>query len=138
MEVARKKGLPELKHHLLPRTRGFTFLVNNLKNTSKLLLHYHLIISLLSLSLSLSLVPAVYCITFGYRTGTPSIAGLIDRKKCTVDLMLRYMFSTHELTNWASLYNLVVYFQFWGFSLHICTCMHTTFCSLFVSILQFC
>lgn len=26
MKVAREKGLPELKHHLLPRTKGFTML----------------------------------------------------------------------------------------------------------------
>ncbi len=26
MKVAREKGLPELKHHLLPRTKGFSML----------------------------------------------------------------------------------------------------------------
>jgi hypothetical protein len=26
MKVAREKGLPELKHHLLPRTKGFQML----------------------------------------------------------------------------------------------------------------
>ena len=33
MEVARKKGLPVLKHHLLPRTKGFVLSVNGLKGT---------------------------------------------------------------------------------------------------------
>ncbi|ODM93358.1 1-acyl-sn-glycerol-3-phosphate acyltransferase gamma [Orchesella cincta] len=31
MEVARSKGLPELKHHLLPRTRGFTASIPHLR-----------------------------------------------------------------------------------------------------------
>jgi len=31
MEVARQKGLPLLKHHLLPRTKGFVHSVNGLK-----------------------------------------------------------------------------------------------------------
>jgi lysophosphatidic acid acyltransferase/lysophosphatidylinositol acyltransferase len=31
MEVARQKGLPELKHHLLPRTKGFVHSVHGLK-----------------------------------------------------------------------------------------------------------
>lgn len=32
MKVAREKGLPELKHHLLPRTRGFTASVPYIQN----------------------------------------------------------------------------------------------------------
>jgi hypothetical protein len=28
MEVAKQKGLPILKHHLLPRTRGFALLAS--------------------------------------------------------------------------------------------------------------
>jgi len=31
MEVARKKGIPELKHHLLPRTRGFVGSIPHLR-----------------------------------------------------------------------------------------------------------
>lgn len=31
MVVARQKGLPELKHHLLPRTRGFVLTMNSIK-----------------------------------------------------------------------------------------------------------
>lgn len=31
MKIARQKGLPELKHHLLPRTKGFVTFVQNLK-----------------------------------------------------------------------------------------------------------
>ena len=42
---AKEKGLPILKHHLHPRPKGFTFLVNNLKETSTSLLMLALIIA---------------------------------------------------------------------------------------------
>ena len=29
MKVAREKGLPELKHHLLPRTKAFTMIAKS-------------------------------------------------------------------------------------------------------------
>ena len=35
MAVARQKGLPELKHHLLPRTRGFVLTMNGVKGKCK-------------------------------------------------------------------------------------------------------
>jgi len=31
VEIAKKKGLPPLKHHLLPRTKGFVHSVHGLK-----------------------------------------------------------------------------------------------------------
>jgi hypothetical protein len=38
MKIAQEKGLPELKHHILPRTKGFTLLLQGAENRSKLLL----------------------------------------------------------------------------------------------------
>jgi lysophosphatidic acid acyltransferase/lysophosphatidylinositol acyltransferase len=35
MKIAREKGLPELKHHILPRTKGFTLLLQGAQNQSK-------------------------------------------------------------------------------------------------------
>lgn len=35
MEVAASKGLPVLKYHLLPRTKGFTTAVQCLRGTGK-------------------------------------------------------------------------------------------------------
>lgn len=35
MEVAASKGLPPLKHHLLPRTKGFTTAVQCLRGTGE-------------------------------------------------------------------------------------------------------
>lgn len=36
MKIAKEKGLPELKHHILPRTKGFTLLLQGAENRSKL------------------------------------------------------------------------------------------------------
>lgn len=35
MKVAREKGLPELKHHLLPRNKGFYFIATQLAGKCK-------------------------------------------------------------------------------------------------------
>jgi len=35
MEIAKKKGLPLLKHHLLPRTKGFVHSVHGLRGKGK-------------------------------------------------------------------------------------------------------
>ena len=35
MQVARAKGLPSLKYHLLPRTKGFAVTVRSLRNVGK-------------------------------------------------------------------------------------------------------
>lgn len=35
MEVAEKKGLPKLKYHLLPRTKGFCVTVQHLRGTGE-------------------------------------------------------------------------------------------------------
>ena len=35
MEVAKAKGLPLLKHHLLPRTKGFTLLAETVAGKSR-------------------------------------------------------------------------------------------------------
>ena len=37
METAQKKGLPELKHHILPRTKGFTLLLQGAEDRSKII-----------------------------------------------------------------------------------------------------
>lgn len=34
MKVAREKGLPELKHHLLPRAKGFSLLARGAQGRS--------------------------------------------------------------------------------------------------------
>ncbi|KAM9559156.1 1-acyl-sn-glycerol-3-phosphate acyltransferase delta-like isoform 2-T3 [Salvelinus alpinus] len=68
MKVAEKKGLPKLKHHLLPRTKGFWVAVQNLRGT----------------------VAAVYCCTLNFRNNeTPTLLGVINGKKYHPDLYIR-------------------------------------------------
>ena len=38
MKVAQEKGLPELKHHLLPRTKGFILLIQGAEKQGKFIL----------------------------------------------------------------------------------------------------
>ncbi|KAL2083023.1 hypothetical protein ACEWY4_020796 [Coilia grayii] len=68
MEVAESKGLPKLKHHLLPRTKGFCVTVQNLRGT----------------------VTAVYDSTLNFRNKeTPTLRGVLSGKKYHADLYVR-------------------------------------------------
>uniref|UniRef100_A0A3Q3WML4 1-acyl-sn-glycerol-3-phosphate acyltransferase delta n=1 Tax=Mola mola TaxID=94237 RepID=A0A3Q3WML4_MOLML len=68
MQVAESKGLPKLKHHLLPRTKGFWVTVQNLRGT----------------------VAAVYDSTLNFRNNeTPTLLGVLSGKKYHADLYVR-------------------------------------------------
>ncbi|XP_021534933.1 1-acyl-sn-glycerol-3-phosphate acyltransferase gamma isoform X3 [Neomonachus schauinslandi] len=68
MEVAISKGLPVLKYHLLPRTRGFTTAVQCLRGT----------------------VAAVYDVTLNFRGNkNPSLLGILYGKKYEADMCVR-------------------------------------------------
>lgn len=68
MEVADKKGLARLKHHLLPRTKGFTTAVQCLRGT----------------------VSAVYDVTLNFRGNkNPSLLGILYGKKYEADMCVR-------------------------------------------------
>ncbi|XP_045630152.1 1-acyl-sn-glycerol-3-phosphate acyltransferase gamma isoform X2 [Ursus americanus] len=68
MEVAVSKGLPVLKHHLLPRTKGFTTAVQCLRGT----------------------VAAVYDVTLNFRGNkNPSLLGILYGKKYEADMCVR-------------------------------------------------
>ncbi|KAM9317503.1 1-acyl-sn-glycerol-3-phosphate acyltransferase gamma isoform 2-T2 [Gastrophryne carolinensis] len=68
MEVADKKGLARLKHHLLPRTRGFTTAVQCLRGT----------------------VSAVYDVTLNFRGHkNPSLLGVLYGKQYEADMCVR-------------------------------------------------
>ncbi|XP_060496995.2 1-acyl-sn-glycerol-3-phosphate acyltransferase gamma isoform X2 [Panthera onca] len=68
MEVAASKGLPALKYHLLPRTKGFTTAVQCLRGT----------------------VAAVYDVTLNFRGNkNPSLLGILYGKKYEADMCVR-------------------------------------------------
>lgn len=68
MEVADKKGLARLKHHLLPRTKGFTTALQCLRGT----------------------VSAVYDVTLNFRGNkNPSLLGILYGKKYEADMCVR-------------------------------------------------
>ncbi|XP_010634754.1 1-acyl-sn-glycerol-3-phosphate acyltransferase gamma isoform X2 [Fukomys damarensis] len=68
MEVAASKGLPPLKYHLLPRTKGFTTTVQCLQGT----------------------VAAVYDVTLNFRKNKiPSLLGILYGKKYEADMCVR-------------------------------------------------
>jgi lysophosphatidic acid acyltransferase/lysophosphatidylinositol acyltransferase len=73
MEIAKEKGLPILKHHLLPRPKGFTFIVQHMKDT----------------------IPAIYDVTFGYCDGEPTIVNLLNQVPCSCDIGIRLVYSLH-------------------------------------------
>ncbi|XP_012672439.2 1-acyl-sn-glycerol-3-phosphate acyltransferase delta isoform X2 [Clupea harengus] len=68
MQVAESKGLPKLKHHLLPRTKGFCVSVQSLRGT----------------------VTAVYDSTLNFKNNeTPTLRGILSGKKYYADLYVR-------------------------------------------------
>lgn len=68
MQVANSKGLPKLKYHLLPRTKGFWVTVQNLRGT----------------------VAAVYDSTLNFRNNEmPTLLGILNGKKYHADLYVR-------------------------------------------------
>ena len=46
MKYAREKGIPELKHHLLPRTKGFSLLAKGATGRSMLFFNFKIFLSL--------------------------------------------------------------------------------------------
>ncbi|XP_075780689.1 1-acyl-sn-glycerol-3-phosphate acyltransferase delta isoform X2 [Pelodiscus sinensis] len=68
MQVAETKGLPKLKYHLLPRTKGFAITVQCLRNV----------------------VSAVYDSTLNFRNNeNPTLLGVLNGKKYHADLYVR-------------------------------------------------
>ncbi|XP_036396969.1 1-acyl-sn-glycerol-3-phosphate acyltransferase gamma-like [Megalops cyprinoides] len=68
MQVAESKGLPKLKYHLLPRTKGFTTTLQCLKGTVK----------------------AVYDVTLNFKDEkNPTLLGIISGKKYMADMSVR-------------------------------------------------
>ncbi|CAF3362079.1 unnamed protein product [Rotaria socialis] len=68
MKIAREKGLPELKHHILPRTKGFVLIMKGI--------HQH--------------VTAVYDITIAFQTPkNPELSNLLIGQRCQAEGFIR-------------------------------------------------
>lgn len=68
MKIAREKGLPELQHHILPRTKGFVLLIKGI--------HEH--------------ISAIYDITVAFQTPTnPELSKLILGHRCQAEAFIR-------------------------------------------------
>lgn len=119
MEVAESKGLPKLKYHLLPRTKGFWVTVQNLRGTGEcppstkcLNTSGHQILwagcpwdreateafaNQMSCTINccrvscLVAAAAVYDSTLNFRNNeTPTLLGILNGKKYHADLYVRY------------------------------------------------
>lgn len=90
MEIAREKGLPELKHHILPRTKGFTLMIQGAANQS---IHQTLktMKFIFNENDDLVLVHALYDITVGFKkTGSkPTLANIVKGKVCQAEMFVR-------------------------------------------------
>ncbi|KAG7250756.1 hypothetical protein CRUP_029393, partial [Coryphaenoides rupestris] len=70
MQVAESKGLPKLKYHLLPRTKGFTTTLQCLKGT----------------------VTAVLDVTLNFKDKQiPTLLGIVNGKKYKADMKIRWV-----------------------------------------------
>ena len=69
MKYAREKGLPELKHHILPRTKGFTLLLQGAENR----------------------IAAIYDLTVGFKqTGAqPTLLSILKGRACQAEIYVK-------------------------------------------------
>ncbi|CAF1646271.1 unnamed protein product [Adineta ricciae] len=86
MKIAREKGLPELKHHILPRTKGITLLLQGAENR----------------------IAAVYDLTVGFKkTGAvPTLLSILKGQACQAEIFVRRIpvsdipQDTEQCSNW--------------------------------------
>lgn len=69
METAKKKGLPILKHHILPRTKGFTLLLQGAENR----------------------IAAVYDLTVGFKKSgaKPTLLSILKGRSCQAEMFVK-------------------------------------------------
>ena len=69
MKIAEEKGLPLLKHHILPRTKGFTLLLQGAENR----------------------IAAVYDLTVGFKeTGAqPTLLSILKGRACQAEIFVK-------------------------------------------------
>ncbi len=85
MKYANEKHLPELKYHILPRTRGFTLILHGAKGKSKVnLIRFYFILLFL-------LVPGVYnfMLAFTKDSASPKFRTLLKGGSCKAQLYVK-------------------------------------------------
>ncbi|CAF0812380.1 unnamed protein product, partial [Didymodactylos carnosus] len=86
MKVAEEKGLTELKHHILPRTKGFTLLLDGAEDK----------------------IASVYDLTIGFREegAEPTLRSILKGRACKAEIFIRRIpisnipRGTEECSNW--------------------------------------
>ncbi|CAF3780471.1 unnamed protein product [Rotaria sordida] len=69
MKIAQEKGLPELKHHILPRTKGFTLLLQGAEDR----------------------ITGIYDLTVGFKKSgaKPTLLSIIQGRSCQAEIFVR-------------------------------------------------
>ncbi|CAF1052840.1 unnamed protein product [Rotaria sp. Silwood1] len=69
MKIAQEKGLPELKHHILPRTKGFTLLLQGAENR----------------------IAAIYDLTIGFKENgaKPTLLSILKGRSCQAEIFVK-------------------------------------------------
>lgn len=92
MQVAESKGLPQLKYHLLPRTKGFTTTMQCLKGTgtdTQTWAHSAWVPTFNEVLFCFT-VKAVYDVTLNFQDNqTPTLLGIVNGKKYKADMSVR-------------------------------------------------
>ena len=88
MKIGHDKGLPELKHHILPRTKGFTLLLQGAEDQSNLQCFTPIRRTGMML---MPLVSAVYDLTIGFKTTAvkPSLLSIIKGHSCQAEIFIK-------------------------------------------------
>ncbi len=107
MKIAQEKGLPELKHHILPRTKGFILLLQGAENRSKFLISNIITVNLQYLETRIifrvalihiiwlypfvNLVAAVYDLTVGFKKAgaPPTLLSILKGRACQAEIFVK-------------------------------------------------
>lgn len=87
MKFAKEKNLPELKYHILPRTRGLTMILQGAQGKSKTIM----LIQHFNVSSAFFLVPAVYNFMLGFTkdSAAPKFRTLMKGNRCKAELYVK-------------------------------------------------
>ena len=87
MKIAQEKGLPELKHHILPRTKGFMLLLQGAEDRSE----FGSVCAIFTQSSCMFAVTGIYDLSVGFKkTGAePTLLSIIKGHSCQAEIYVR-------------------------------------------------